>query len=426
MNNIIIDFTKIYGSLIDAYNSKIKQTINNKYTLIDRAILAIYLYIKILDNLKLRDKKTDKNLIHYILKQVIYSETGNLSLDITDEECVKAFKEVSDNLIKEKFSYLNRVLESLKYNYEPLDTYFDEIFRDLEIISEYVMMEKLFLLGNIEARNYVFELKEKLKKIRENTEGNDKIKQEIIKIIESILKDKFKNSKYQELMNIALNLRDIYRYSSFTLMVPENVLYHQFVVAILSIIFSEYLNKEELENINVGDIVYKSLFHDFAEYKGNEIVAQVKNHNESTIKMFKMIEEQDELELKNILGDNLHEIMTNFKKGKDGYISELLDKIIAIIKIWYEVIMLGNVAFIRAAGSIYQERFKRFKKKERLEELQNPQFFIDLLRECFIFVKESLLNYNQELFLLYYTLEDIDKIKTEIKTLREKEDTFLA
>lgn len=47
--------------------------------------------------------------------------------------------------------------------------------------------------------------------------------------------------------------------------------------------------------------MYKSLFHDFSEYKGNEIVTQVKNYNAETIKMFAEMEKADEQELENKL-----------------------------------------------------------------------------------------------------------------------------
>lgn len=45
MNDIIEDLLKIYISCIDSYNSKIYQTINDKYTIIDKSMLE---YISIL------------------------------------------------------------------------------------------------------------------------------------------------------------------------------------------------------------------------------------------------------------------------------------------------------------------------------------------------------------------------------------------
>lgn len=56
MEEIILDdLFKIYLSSIDSYNSKILQTINEKYTIIDKSMLAVYLYVKILEDRNEKD-----------------------------------------------------------------------------------------------------------------------------------------------------------------------------------------------------------------------------------------------------------------------------------------------------------------------------------------------------------------------------------
>ncbi len=66
-------------------------------------------------------------------------------------------------------------------------------------------------------------------------------------------------------------------------------MFHQYTIATTSIIFAEYLNNEFKENFDIALLMERTLFHDFGEYKGNEIVTQVKYYNEDTIKMFKEI-----------------------------------------------------------------------------------------------------------------------------------------
>ncbi len=57
MEEIILDdLFKIYLSSIDSYNSKILQTINEKYTIIDKSMLAVYLYVKILEDRNEKDQ----------------------------------------------------------------------------------------------------------------------------------------------------------------------------------------------------------------------------------------------------------------------------------------------------------------------------------------------------------------------------------
>ena len=118
MKDYIEDLFKIYNSAIDSYSSKVLQVINEKYTLIDKAMIATYLYIKILDELGIIENIAKDTLINYLLKQIIYGETGNLDLQITNKSKEAIYKEVIDQLIIEKFAYKNRILVHLKYEYK--------------------------------------------------------------------------------------------------------------------------------------------------------------------------------------------------------------------------------------------------------------------------------------------------------------------
>lgn len=424
MESFITDFLKIYNNLIDSNNAKIREVVNDKYTIIDRSMLAVYLYVRLLINTKENSEERKKALKNYLLKQSIYGETGNLSLDITNPEIQKSFKEVTDNLIIEKFNYLNRILTNLRYNYEPLSIEDEELFKILETIAEYILMEKLLLRGNKEAQGILVELKEKLTEISHRLNEEDPVDKEVINIINSILNNEFKSSIYGDLMDVALKLRDVYRYSSFTLVVPENVLFHHFVITITSIIFSEYLNSKG-ENLSVSSIIYKTLFHDFNEYKGNEIVAQVKNTNALTIEFFELLASADEEDLKSKIGNEIFALVVDHKTGKEGYVSDFLDKIFAIIKIWLEVELFGNKAFIRAAGSIYQSRLMRFNNQEKLAEFNNPFFLIDLLRACYIYIKGNLMHAYPDIFLMYYTKEEQATFEEELTLISEHKEAFL-
>lgn len=52
MNEVLDDLLKIYLSTIDSYNSKINQTVNDKYTIIDKSMITVYLFIKIIEDRK--------------------------------------------------------------------------------------------------------------------------------------------------------------------------------------------------------------------------------------------------------------------------------------------------------------------------------------------------------------------------------------
>ena len=85
MNEVLDDLLKIYLSTIDSYNSKIYQTVNDKYTIIDKSMITVYLFIKIIEDRKEQNDEAAGLIANYLLKQNIYGETGSLSFEISDK-----------------------------------------------------------------------------------------------------------------------------------------------------------------------------------------------------------------------------------------------------------------------------------------------------------------------------------------------------
>ncbi len=424
MNDIIEDLFKIYMSCIDSYNSKIHQTINNKYTIIDKSMIAIYLYVKIIEDRKEDKEEATKVLSNYLLKQVIYSETGNLAFEISDKSKINIYNEILDKLIIEKFEYKNRIMKKLKYNYENIKiNKYSELLMFLEDIAEFVIIQKVTL--DKEEVTFLNKIKNNIINQSETLKVDDYFYKEKKILIDLIKEDKFSQSQYGNLINVALNLKDVYRYSHMTIQIPENVLFHQFTITVSSLILTEYCNKEFKDNIDIYTILSKSLFHDFSEYKGTEIITSFKNYNDITKKMFAEIEENDEKELKNKIGENLYKIISEYKNGKEGLISEIIDKIFGIMKLWIEVEYFNNYTFIKPIDAIYQDRFKKFLKIEKMDELKNKKFYLDLLRESYIYIKEHLIEKDLEIFLKYFTKDELEKYREEIKLLKENPESFL-
>ena len=107
MNEIIEDLFKIYLSSLDSYNSKIYQTKNDKYTIIDKAMLAVYLFVKIIEDRNEKNQEVTEVLRNYILKQIIYSETGNLAFEISNKSKAELYHEILLNLQFASFHYKN-------------------------------------------------------------------------------------------------------------------------------------------------------------------------------------------------------------------------------------------------------------------------------------------------------------------------------
>ena len=233
-------------------------------------------------------------------------------------------------------------MKILKYNYENIKiNKYSELLMFLEDIAEFVIIQKVTL--DKEEVTFLNKIKNNIINQSETLKVDDYFYKEKKILIDLIKEDKFSQSQYGNLINVALNLKDVYRYSHMTIQIPENVLFHQFTITVSSLILTEYCNKEFKDNIDIYTILSKSLFHDFSEYKGTEIITSFKNYNDITKKMFAEIEENDEKELKNKIGENLYKIISEYKNGKEGLISEIIDKIFGIMKLWIEVEYFNNL-----------------------------------------------------------------------------------
>ena len=426
MNDIVEDLFKIYMSSIDSYNSKIYQTINDKYTIIDKSMLAVYLYVKIMEDRNEQNQEVTDVLTNYLLKQMIYEETGNLAFEISDKSKIILYHEILDKLILEKFKYKNRIMQKLKYNYKTVElNKYNELLIFLEDVAEFTIFQKMISRGNKEVIPLFNELMNKIINQYKDLDCCDYFYEEKRTIASLIINNKFNESQYGNLIYIALNLKDVYRYSQITTQLPENVLFHQYIVSIMSLILAEYSNKELGENIDIYTILVKSLFHDFTEYKGTEIITQFKNYNDETKKMFAEIEADDEKELEEKLGTNLYNIISNYKKGAEGFISEIIDKLVAITKLWVEVGYFNNYNFIKTTNSIYQDRFKRFLRIENIDNIKNKSFYIEFLRVYYIYIKEHLIEKDLEYFLKYFTKSELEEFRGEISLLKNTPEVFL-
>ncbi len=424
MDDIIEDLFKIYLANIDSYNSKIHQTINDKYTIIDKAMIVTYLFVKIIEDRNEKNQEVTEVLSNYLLKQSIYSETGNLEFEIADKSKIKLYHDILNKLILEKFEYKNRLMKKLKYNYKDIElNKYSELLVFLEDIAEFTIFQKMILRGNQECVS-IFEIT-KNKIINQVIESDDYFYKEKKEIVRLIIDGKFNESQYGNLVYVVLNLKDVYRYSQITTQLPDNVLFHQYMVATMSLLIAEYSNRELGENIDVYDILVKSMFHDFAEYKGTEIITQFKNYNDITIKMFAEIEENDERELEGKIGTNLYNIIVNFTQGAGGYIVEAIDKLTSIMKLWIEVRYFHNYTFVKTVNSIYQDRFKRFLKINNVDGIKNKSFYLDFIREYYVYIKERLLEFDIDCSLRYFTEKEIEEFRAEIKLLKSNPDAFL-
>ena len=103
----------------------------------------------------------------------------------------------------------------------------------------------------------------------------------------------------------------------------------------------------------------------------------------------------------------------------------MVDKMLGIMKLWVEVGYFHNYNFIKAITSIYQDRFKRFLRIENIDELKNKDFYLNLLREYYIYIKEHLVEQDLEYFFRYFTKEELIEFREEIALLNNNPEAFL-
>ena len=185
MNEVLDDLLKIYLSTIDSYNSKIYQTVNDKYTIIDKSMITVYLFIKIIEDRKEQNDEVVGLIANYLLKQNIYGETGSLSFEISDKSKRELYNELLEKLILEKYDYKNRVLKQLNYNYKILQkNKYTELLTFLEDIAELSIFNKMIERGNNEANSMLLKIKEKItSKIIDTKDYFFKEKNELIQLI---------------------------------------------------------------------------------------------------------------------------------------------------------------------------------------------------------------------------------------------------
>lgn len=130
--------------------------------------------------------------------------------------------------------------------------------------------------------------------------------------------------------------------------------------------------------------------------------------------------------LKINFGTNLFELVVNYKQGKEGYISNVLDKVIGIMKLLIEQKYMNNKTYIKAICSIFQGRFKQFLKNDTIKSIKTKEFLMNLVRENYIYIKEHMMNNDKELFEMYFLPSERAEFENELKTIKEKPSAFLA
>lgn len=418
---IIEDMYKIYLYCIDANNVKKFQNINNKYTTTDITMIATYIFLQLIKRQEIDKREITKVIGNAFIKNLINYSTGNFEVDINDDTQIEIYDKVKENVCIEKVKYLNRILKKLKISIEKIENpEVIETFQYSRQMAELFILIQIYLTGNEFAYEKILEKMNKLKAKKNNFKEIDKLLDETLKSIDNKRKilEILKTNNIYNLISVVFNLRDVYRFSQVNLVVPESVLFHTYVNSVMAYIMCDYLNNYG-ENVDKYDVITKILFHDFSEYSGNEIISSMKVYSQETHDLFEKIENQDEENLKDLIGKQNYEIVKSYKDGFSGYISEIIDKISGIMKTLIEVNYYNNLTLLKVFSANECKRFEKFYNYEKIKGSKNKYFYTNLLKLHYIYIIENFLK-KEDIMLDYFNQSEINDIKKSIETEREK------
>ena len=428
-SNIIEDMYKIYLFGIDSNYVRRNQPINNKYTTIDETMLSVYIYLKILEKSKFQNDNKYKVIANALIKQLVNSQTGNMGVDVENKEELDLYNRVKKDIINEKIAYMNRNLKVLKINLE--DTEEDNIFKFSEELAALFILINIYLSGNELSYNYIEKKIEFLSKY--NLDNVPNCINEIKDFITSVLPQNLENKQnlinclkthnqmreFYNLVSVANNLMNVYRFSQSHLIIPGNVMFHQYINTVMATIIINYLHTQGEDFINKDKALIINLFHDFGEYKGNEIISSMKSYSKESKKMYEDIEERDENELKNLIGNEFFNLIKQYKTDKEGYIIGIIDKIIGIMKVLIEFEFYQNKNMLRMFKPDECKRFEKFYNYEKVEESKNKYFYTNLLKLHYIYIINKFLKHEEDMY-IYWSKEEILAIRDSIEKEKER------
>lgn len=419
-NMLISDMYKIYLYCIDSNNVRKFQPINNKYTTIDITMLACYIFFELVqdENLNINDAKLI--IGNELIKKLINYSTGNLEVEMENLEQKRIYSKVKNMVFAEKMEDLNKHLEVLKIKLAPIEnSELLYLFNVSEELADLFILLDLYLNGNELAYDFIinkintFKIENTNKKnlliLFDNVMKNIDNKQKLLSIL--------KQNNIYNLVRVVLNLRNVSRFSQLHLIVPENVLFHTYENTIMIYVLCDYL-KEIGENFDKYEVVFKSLFHDFTEYSGNEFISCIKAFSNETRNLTNHIEQCDENNLKSLIGSYNLEIVQSYKKDYTGYIADLVDKITGIMKTLIEVKYYNNFTMLKIHTGNEYKRFEKFYDYTRIESSNNKSFYTNLLKLHYIYILETFLE-NENIMVTYFTQDEISYIKSRIQIEKE-------
>lgn len=173
-------------------------------------------------------------------------------------------------------------------------------------------------------------------------------------------------AKLLEIFDINYKMSALTRYSQTHLVKEESVLEHTGFVCSMAYYIGMVLVKENVP-LNIGVLLSKAVVHDMDEIITGDIPRPTKYYNEGVRGALQEIEDANMLKISAEV--ELESIFYDWKKakdGKEGLIVAICDSLAVVYKVYYEVIMFGNMTIADHADGIYPHIMKNIREFESM------------------------------------------------------------
>lgn len=411
------DLYRIYLMGINANKAKPFQTLHCNISKVEFMMLVAALCLN--HEFSVGPKESSITyILDYLNTGVISSKVGNIP-DVYSFYYLSECKEGMRAFVTRTMEDSNKRLKKLSLSYQKISSE-----REGNLITLYSLFAKYYIFleeyarGNAWMEKEIWKVQQDIEKCIDdmNWDHEDKLtiwknhyfnsnwKKEFIE-----QKGDFWQDRWSQLAKVVLQLRSVKRFSQAIDIVEENVLVHTWELILITDAMVRFL-QEQGEEVDRNQVFLRVFYHDFGESSGNDIISDVKVFSDFTKAYFDTLVSEDEKRLKGQIGESAYQWMSLYKKGASGYIADILDKLVGLMKVYIEIHFFNNINFLSVLKTNYFERLIKFLDISRIKNFQHPLFLKELMDYMYITNQEEILSLYGDTLSYYYSNEEVEEM----------------
>ena len=112
------------------------------------------------------------------------------------------------------------------------------------------------------------------------------------------------------------------------------------------------------------------------------------------------------------------------KDEPESYVCDFMDKMLPYIKTWIEIKYYNNYNYIRLTPLLYRQKLKKFSRINNIEGIKDKPFFLNLLVQYYIYLKQDSIDCNMNFLSKYFLENEIIEFRKEIEALKNNPESF--